>query len=220
MKRDRFFHATRPFATRCSTVYQSAPAALPLGLAGATVAARRRSRGPQLNIRKSVTPTREPGYYPRQSSSLRAAHNDPTLTFSGTWMMQSLAGIRPSLPGLLLSSLVAISASAAARFLGGLVPIPAMVIALLIGIALNPLARRPTFEPGIVLCLKTILRWAVALLGLRIALGEIAALGLTTAILVVVAMAATLAAGFLLARLFALERAYGALAGAGTAVCG
>jgi uncharacterized integral membrane protein (TIGR00698 family) len=38
--------------------------------------------------------------------------------------------------------------------------------------------------------------------------------------LVVVAMVLTLAAGFLLARLFALERAYGALAGAGTAVCG
>jgi uncharacterized integral membrane protein (TIGR00698 family) len=37
---------------------------------------------------------------------------------------------------------------------------------------------------------------------------------------VVVAMVVTLAAGFLLARLFALERAYGALAGAGTAVCG
>jgi uncharacterized integral membrane protein (TIGR00698 family) len=37
---------------------------------------------------------------------------------------------------------------------------------------------------------------------------------------VVVAMIVTLAAGFLLARLFALERAYGALAGAGTAVCG
>ena len=116
---------------------------------------------------------------------------------------------------MLLSSLVAISASAAARLLGGIVPIPAMVIALLIGIALNPLARRPPFQAGIVLCLKVILRWAVALLGLRIALGEIAALGLTTAILVVVAMAVTLAGGFLLARLFALERAYGALAGAG-----
>ena len=95
-----------------------------------------------------------------------------------------------------------------------------MVIALVIGIALNPLARRRPFQAGIVLCLKTILRWAVALLGLRIALGEIAALGVTTAILVIVAMALTLAAGFLLARLFALERAYGALAGAGTAVCG
>jgi uncharacterized integral membrane protein (TIGR00698 family) len=95
-----------------------------------------------------------------------------------------------------------------------------MVIGLLIGIVLNPLARRPLFQPGIVFCLKIILRWAVALLGLRIALGEIAALGWSTAILVIVAMAATLAAGLLLARALALETFYGALAGAGTAVCG
>lgn len=95
-----------------------------------------------------------------------------------------------------------------------------MVIALLIGIALNPVAQRPLFQPGIVFCLKRVLRWAVALLGLRISLGEIAALGSTTALLVIVSMVGTLAAGFLLARAFGLERAYGALAGAGTAVCG
>jgi uncharacterized membrane protein YadS len=77
----------------------------------------------------------------------------------------------------LLSSFVAVAAVMTAPFVGALLPIPAMVIALLIGIALNPLARRPWFQPGIVFCLKTILRWAVALLGLRIALGEIAALG-------------------------------------------
>jgi uncharacterized integral membrane protein (TIGR00698 family) len=123
-------------------------------------------------------------------------------------------------PGLLLSALVAIAAVTAAPLVAGLAPIPAMVIALLIGIALNPLAHRPLFQPGIVFCLKILLRWAVALLGLRIALGEIAALGLSTAILVIVSMAVTLAAGFLLARAFALEQAYGALAGAGTAVCG
>jgi uncharacterized membrane protein YadS len=121
---------------------------------------------------------------------------------------------------LLLSSAVAIGAVTAARLLGAFAPIPAMVIALIIGIALNPLAQRRSFQAGIVFCLKSILRWAVALLGLRIALGEIAALGVTTAILVVVAMVLTLATGFLLARLFALERGYGALAGAGTAVCG
>jgi uncharacterized integral membrane protein (TIGR00698 family) len=135
-------------------------------------------------------------------------------------MARSLAEIRVSVPGLLLSCAVAIGAMAAARLTAGFAPIPAMVIALGIGIALNPLARRRAFQAGLVFCLKTVLRWAVALLGLRIALGEIVALGLTTAILVVVAMAATLAAGFLLARLFALERAYGALAGSGTAVCG
>jgi uncharacterized integral membrane protein (TIGR00698 family) len=127
---------------------------------------------------------------------------------------------RRALPGLLLSSLVAVAAVTAAPLVAAFAPIPAMVIALLIGIALNPLARRPWFQPGIVFCLKTLLRWAVALLGLRIALGEIAALGSTTAILVIVSMAVTLATGFLLARAFALEPAYGALAGAGTAVCG
>jgi uncharacterized integral membrane protein (TIGR00698 family) len=131
-----------------------------------------------------------------------------------------VATVRRMSPGLLLSTAVAITAVTAAPLVAGLAPIPAMVIALLIGIALNPLARRSLFQPGIVFCLKILLRWAVALLGLRIALGEIAALGLSTAILVIVSMAVTLAAGFLLARAFTLEQAYGALAGAGTAVCG
>jgi uncharacterized integral membrane protein (TIGR00698 family) len=130
------------------------------------------------------------------------------------------ASLRDLLPGLLLAAATAIAAVMAAPLLAALAPIPAMVIALVIGIALNPLARRPLFAPGIAFCLKTILRWAVALLGLRIALGEIAALGWTTALLVVAAMALTTASGFLLARLFGQHPAYGALAGAGTAVCG
>jgi uncharacterized integral membrane protein (TIGR00698 family) len=128
--------------------------------------------------------------------------------------------IRNVLPGLALSALVAVVAVAAAPLVAPLLPIPAMVIALFIGIALNPLARRPMFQPGIVFCLKTLLRWAVALLGLRIALGEIVALGFASAALVVIAMAVTVAAGFLLARWFKQDAAYGALAGAGTAVCG
>jgi uncharacterized integral membrane protein (TIGR00698 family) len=135
-------------------------------------------------------------------------------------MMRGVATVRRLLPGLLLSSLVAAAAVNIAPLLAGVLPIPAMVIALIIGIALNLLARRPSFQPGIVFCLKTVLRWAVALLGLRIALGDIAALGLTAASLTIVAMAGTLVAGFLLARVFALEPGYGALAGAGTAVCG
>jgi uncharacterized integral membrane protein (TIGR00698 family) len=142
------------------------------------------------------------------------------LNESSTWAAQGVASIGRIMPGLVLSSVVAIGAVAAAPLVARVAPIPAMVIALLIGMALNPIARRLRFQPGIVFCLKTILRWAVALLGLRVALGEIAALGSATALLVIVAMAATVAAGFLLARAFALQPAYGALAGAGTAVCG
>ena len=129
----------------------------------------------------------------------------------------SIAGI---IPGLLLSALVAGAAATAAPFLSVIFPIPAMVLALLLGVALNPLATRPWFQPGISFCLKTILPIAVALLGLRIAFGDIAALGLSVAGLVMLAMIATIASGFMFARLFGQTQAYGALAGVGTAVCG
>src|SRR5205807_970467 len=92
-----------------------------------------------------------------------------------------------TLPGLVLSALTAVAAATVTPFLALLAPIPAMVIALVIGIALNPLARRPLFGPGIAFCLNTILRSAVALLGLRIALGDIVALGWATGLLVVTA---------------------------------
>ena len=128
--------------------------------------------------------------------------------------------LRDIVPGIALAALVAVAAAVVAPLIEKILPIPAMVIALLFGILLHPLARRARFQPGLVFCLKTILRWAVALLGLRIALGEIAALGLGTAALVIAAMGVTVIAGFLLARAFGQHAAYGALAGAGTAVCG
>jgi uncharacterized integral membrane protein (TIGR00698 family) len=139
--------------------------------------------------------------------------------------MQTIRNVLPGalpaiLPGLALSALVAVAAVAMAPLVAKVLPIPAMVIALFIGIALNPIAHRPPFQSGIVFCLKVLLRWAVALLGLRVALGEIAALGFGTAALVVVAMIVTVVAGFVLARWFNQEPGYGALAGAGTAVCG
>src|SRR5215813_1025675 len=139
---------------------------------------------------------------------------------SKTLPARAIASTRGILPGLALSALVAGAAVLAAPLVARAVPIPAMVIALVIGIVLNPVARKPLFQVGIGFCLKTLLRWAVALLGLRIALGEIAALGLTTAVLIVLAMALTIAAGILLARAFGQRSAYGALAGAATAVCG
>ena len=67
-------------------------------------------------------------------------------------------------------------------------------------------------------CVKKLLRFAIALLGLRIALGDIVALGLGTVVIVVVAMAVTVASGMAFARLLGRDAAYGALAGGATAV--
>lgn len=123
-------------------------------------------------------------------------------------------------PGIVLSALVAAAGYIAAPYVAQVVPIPNMVIALVVGIALNPLAARPAVQPGMNFCVKTLLRWAVALLGLRVGLGDIAALGVETAILIVVAMVATVASGFIVARWYGRTPGFGALVGVGTAVCG
>ena len=128
------------------------------------------------------------------------------------------------LPGLALSAVIAVAASLAEPFMkgigGGRLALPALVIALLLGMALHPFAKRPVFTSGTTFAVKTLLRWAIALLGLRISLADIAGMGLSTALLTAFAMAVTIAAGFALARLGGLSRGYGALAGASTAICG
>lgn len=90
----------------------------------------------------------------------------------------------------------------------------------MVGIALNPLAARPVMLPGMRFCVSTVLRWAVALLGLRVGLADIAALGLGTAVLIVVALVATLVSGFVFAKWYGRGPGFGALVGVGTAVCG
>ncbi len=130
------------------------------------------------------------------------------------------ATVRRLAPGFLFASLVAFLAVMSAPYVARVITIPAMVVALLIGIVLNPIAARPAFQPGLVFCVKQLLRWAVALMGLRIALSDITALGLGTAAVVVIAMALTIISGFLAARALGLVSPFGALAGVGTAVCG
>jgi uncharacterized integral membrane protein (TIGR00698 family) len=141
---------------------------------------------------------------------------DTSVTPAPAWA----ATMRRLVPGVLFASLVAVLAVVSAPYVTRVITIPAMVLALLFGIALNPVAARPVFQPGLVFCVKQLLRWAVALMGLRIALGDIVALGLGTGVVVVISMVVTIITGFLAARVLGLPSPFGALAGVGTAVCG
>lgn len=131
-------------------------------------------------------------------------------------------------PGLIASGAVAIAAVLLEAPLAGVLSdaagspfaIPAMVLALLIGMLFHSLAARPVFQPGMTFCVKKLLRVAVGLLGVRVALSDIWALGLGTAGIVIASMALTLVSGVLIARLVGRDDAYGALAGSATAVCG
>ncbi len=123
-------------------------------------------------------------------------------------------------PGAALAAAVALAASLAAQALKPALPISEMVIALIIGVALNRFAVAPLFQPGLQLCVRTVLRVAVALLGIRIALADIAALGWHTAAIVIAGMTVTVCAAIALARAAGRSENLGALAGVGTAVCG
>ena len=139
-------------------------------------------------------------------------------------MAIAAAGPAPSLrslaPGIALALCLAGVAGLLEPLVARVVPLPALVIALIVGIWLHPVAARPVFASGLRFCVSKVLRVAVALLGLRVSLGDIAALGAASALIVVVAMAATILAGVLFARVLRLSNAFGALAGAATAVCG
>jgi uncharacterized integral membrane protein (TIGR00698 family) len=128
------------------------------------------------------------------------------------------------MPGLGLAAAVAAGASVLHEVMriatSGTFVLPSMVIALLIGIALSGPAARPGFEPGLTFAVKQLLRWAIALLGLRIALADIAGLGAGVIALVLAAMGFTILTAGWLARRLGTGMGYGMLAGAATAVCG
>jgi len=124
--------------------------------------------------------------------------------------------LRPALPGVMVSSIVAV----AAMFLSEHYHASAMLFALLLGMALNFLSQEGRCVEGIQVSATTVLRIGVALLGLRISVSQVADLGLFTVLLVVVSVALTIAAGVALARLCALESRFGVLTGGAVAICG
>ena len=118
--------------------------------------------------------------------------------------------------GLMVAVLIAVSAQFLSEHYGG----PAMLFALLIGMALNFLAQEPATRDGIVFAGRTLLRIGVALLGLRIAFADIAHLGLVSVISVIALISLTILAGVAMARLSGRTWHYGALTGGAVAICG
>ena len=124
--------------------------------------------------------------------------------------------IKRAWPGLAVSAVVAI----AAMFLSAHYRASAMLVALLLGMALNCLAEECRCLPGIQLASSLVLRTGVALLGVRITVEQVAALGWTTIVLVVVAVAGTILVGIGLARALKLGSRFGTLTGGAVAICG
>ncbi|MDF3937046.1 YeiH family protein [Pseudomonas citronellolis] len=123
---------------------------------------------------------------------------------------------RTLLPGLLVSAMVA----AAATFLSEHYGAPVMLFALLLGLALNFLSADSACKAGIEFTAREVLRLGVALLGIRITLGQIAALGWQPVAMVVVLVVVTILVSIAAARLLGFSSLFGLLTGGATAICG
>mgnify|MGYP006278453775 FL=1 len=125
--------------------------------------------------------------------------------------------VRSAWPGLLACAV----AATAARFLAEHYGAPAMLMALLLGLALSFLAEEGSrTAPGVNVAARQVLRIGVALLGARISLGLLADLGPTALALVVAAIAATLAFGWAAARVLGRGWRLGVLTAGAVGICG
>lgn len=130
-----------------------------------------------------------------------------------TMRMEAIRGLWP---GLLASIVVAV----AAVFLNEHYGAPAMMFALLLGLAFKFLSDEGPCVGGITVASTTVLRIGVALLGFRITLDQFLSLGIGVIAMIATSVAATLVLGIVLAKLLKLDWRIGLLTGGAVGICG
>lgn len=124
--------------------------------------------------------------------------------------------IKTLFPGLLVVGVIVL----AAQFVSDHYGAPAMLMALLFGIALHFLSEESRPRPGIEFASKPILRIGVALLGLRISADVALGLGWDVLVMIVAAVIITIAFGLLCARFFGFRQKFAFLSAGSVAICG
>lgn len=128
-------------------------------------------------------------------------------------------------PGILLCvaifSLAFLCSKLIAEALTGFNPFTASVLAIVFGIVVaNTVKPGPKYKPGVVFCLKKVLRFAIVLIGIRLSLMEVGELGAAGFPVVLAAVITGVLGIELLGRVFGLPKKLSMLLGAGTSICG
>ena len=115
---------------------------------------------------------------------------------------------------------VSVMVAVAAQFLSDHYGAPAMLMALLLGIAFHFLSEEGRCVSGIAFTSRTVLRIGVALLGARISVELIINLGAAQIFMVVAGVILTILFGLLAARVLGRGWQFGLLTGGSVAICG
>lgn len=135
---------------------------------------------------------------------------------AGASRLHLVAKLTSIVPGFLVSVVIAV----AAQFLSDHYGAPAMLMALLLGIAFHFLAEEGRCVPGIAVTAREVLRFGVALLGARISVELLVGLGPQLIALVVSGVILTIFFGMLGARLLGRGWRFALLTGGSVAICG
>lgn len=122
------------------------------------------------------------------------------------------------LPGLLAAAIGALLATAGGEVVGLVSP---LILAVVLGVLAANLGRIPErLRPGLQLAATKLLRWGVILLGLRVALSDLAGIGLPGLVVVALSFSATFLGAQWLGRRLAISPELSLLIGTGYAICG
>ena len=127
------------------------------------------------------------------------------------------------LPGVVVSVLLATAAFMLADqpFVRDTLHLSALLLVILVGMAMRSVIALPAWAgPGVRFAQRPVLRWAVAGLGFRLSLGEIARIGAPALAVVVTSTAAALGFGWWVARRLGLNDKFATLLGVGGSICG
>jgi uncharacterized integral membrane protein (TIGR00698 family) len=100
-------------------------------------------------------------------------------------------------------------------------PVSAVPLAVLLGLIVrNAIGLPAVYEPGLKLCVRTLLRVGIVLLGLRLSLAVAGEVGLVALPIIVLCIAGALVAALQLGRLLKLPQRLATLIAVGTSICG
>jgi len=119
-------------------------------------------------------------------------------------------------PGVLTAITIAMAATFVAEHQGG----PQLLYALFFGMAFNFAAQGPKVKAGIEFASRQILRFGVALLGVRITIDQIASIGSVSIYMVIGGVFLTIIFGVLLGKVLQRPTVEGVLTGGAVAICG
>ncbi len=137
-----------------------------------------------------------------------------------SWLRSQVTGAPKALDGVPKGFFVAAVVAICAQFLSDHYGAPAMLMALLLGIAFHFLAEEGPCKVGIEFTAKTVLRIGVALLGVRISVELLIGLGPAFITLIVAGVILTILFGLLGAKLLGRGWRLALLTGGSVAICG